>query len=72
MLDIDGTITPYDYEALPSQKVTEAILRASGKVHICLVTGRGYTSVKNIFAHLGLKNGFGAINNGSFVFDLSS
>lgn len=72
MLDIDGTITPYDYSAFPSEKVCEAILKASQKLSVSLVTGRGFASVKKILAHIGLKSGYGAINNGSYVFDIRS
>lgn len=72
MLDIDGTITPYDYSALPSEKVCEAILKASQKLTVSLVTGRGFASVKKILAHIGLQSGYGAINNGSYVFDIHS
>jgi len=72
MLDIDGTITPYDYKAFPSKKVCEAIVKASEVLTVSLVTGRGYGSVKKIIKHIGLQSGFGAINNGSYVFDIQS
>ena len=48
MLDVDGTLIPYQYDAMPSKKVREAITKAKEKVHICLVTGRSYYSTKKI------------------------
>lgn len=72
MLDIDGTIIPYDYDANPSARVTEAIKKAKEKVVISLVTGRSYASVERLVKHLGLTQGYAAVSNGSAVVDLQT
>jgi Cof subfamily protein (haloacid dehalogenase superfamily) len=72
MLDVDGTLIPYDYNLLPSDKIAEAIKKAQKKVHVCLVTGRSYHSIKGILRKLSLHSGYAVINTGSQVMDLTS
>ena len=72
MLDVDGTLIPYDYAALPSAKVAAAIKKAKEKVEICLVTGRSYATVKQILAKLQVTSGFAVINNGAYVVDIAT
>ncbi len=72
MLDIDGTLIPYDYAAMPSEKVIEAIKQAQEKLTVCLVTGRAFSSIKNILEKLEMKSGFAVINNGANVIDLKT
>lgn len=72
MLDVDGTIIPYLYDAMPSKRVREAIAKAKEKVHICLVTGRSYYSTKRILRPLGLTNGYIVIDTGAFVIDIKT
>lgn len=70
MLDVDGTLIPYDYAAIPSDKVAYAIKRAQEKVTVCLVTGRSLRFVEHILQKLDLKTGFAVVNNGAQVFNL--
>lgn len=72
LLDIDGTIVPYDYTALPSEKVKEAIGKARKKLTVCLVTGRAYGYVEPILRELDLKNGFVIVNNGANVVEIKT
>ncbi len=72
MLDLDGTLIPYDHEALPSRKVREAVKKAQGTVSICIVTGRSLHSVTNMFPLLGIKKGYAVLNNGAQVFALET
>lgn len=72
MLDVDGTLVPYDYDALPSERVAEAIQRVQKKVTVCLVTGRSYPFTKPVIKRLGLRNGFAVVNVGSHVIKLET
>ncbi len=72
MLDVDGTLIPYDYNALPSPAVVNAVKKASEKVTVCLVTGREYGFIKHILDIFGLKKGFAAVNNGANVVDIAT
>ncbi len=72
MLDIDGTLIPYDYDANPSGRVIEAVKRAQEKVTVSLVTGRSYSSVDRIVKQLDLKTGYAAVSNGSAVVNLEN
>ena len=72
MLDVDGTLIPYDYDALPSDKVASAIKKAQEKVHICLVTGRSFLSVQSILEKLSLTSGYAVIDNGARVVEIPS
>lgn len=73
MLDVDGTLIPYDYDALPSQKVIQAIKKATDMgIIVCLVTGRAYESTVHILNKLGLTKGIVVTNAGGAVFDIES
>jgi Cof subfamily protein (haloacid dehalogenase superfamily) len=72
MLDVDGTIIPYDYQALPSQKVITSLKKAQEKVTVCLVTGRSFISISNILKKLSMHSGFAVVNNGAHVIDIES
>lgn len=73
MLDIDGTIIPYEYDATPSLKVIEAIRKAVKKgITVCLVTGRALESTEHILNKLNLKDGIVVTNGGGAVFDIKT
>lgn len=72
MLDLDGTLIPYDYDALPSKKVISAVKEARKRVHISLVTGRALHTAIKIATLLDCKEGFLVINNGAQVFDIKA
>lgn len=72
MLDCDGTLIPYDYEALPSEKVASAIQKAHKKVLICIVTGRSYFWTKPIIKKLKNHVDFVVLNNGAHILDLKT
>lgn len=72
MLDIDGTLIPYDHQALPSQRIKEAINKAQEKIIVCLVTGRAYNFAEEILNHLGVNKGYIVINNGANVINIST
>lgn len=72
MLDVDGTIIPYEYAALPSPKVIAAIKKAQEKVDVFLVTGRAYNATAKILASLGMEQGYIVTNAGGVVLDLAT
>jgi Cof subfamily protein (haloacid dehalogenase superfamily) len=72
MSDVDGTLVPYDYQALPSDRVAAAVKKAQEKIVVCLVSGRGYGSLIPVMEKLSLTTGYGVFNNGALVVDLSS
>lgn len=67
MLDVDGTVTPYDYSKLPSDKVCDAIRRAQREINVCFVTGRSYPFLKLVLKKIGIDKGFAVVNNGAHV-----
>ncbi len=72
MLDVDGTIIPYDYQASPSPKVIESLKKAREKVTVCLVTGRSFVSIERILETLTMHSGFAVVNNGAHVIDIAN
>ena len=70
MLDVDGTLIPYDYDALPSEKLVKALRKVHKKISINLVTGRSAKSVLKILNELDIHSGFAVVNNGSQVINL--
>ncbi len=72
MLDIDGTLVPYDHNALPSKNIKKAIKKAQKKLTVCLITGRAYNYADEILKSLGINNGFIVINNGANVLNIST
>ncbi len=71
MLDVDGTIMPIVQNAIPSQKVTKAINKASKLLHVGLATSRPYHVAAHIFDHLQL-SGYSIINGGAQILDATS
>lgn len=69
-LDVDGTIVPYTHGATPSQKVIDAIKRASEHVAIVLATGRPYFMLEELIDILGMKDGLLVMNDGAQVMDI--
>lgn len=72
MLDVDGTLIPYQYEALPSRKLINAVKKAKTKVHVCLVTGRSLKATRRILQALQITDGFAVVDGGAFVIDIKS
>ncbi len=72
MLDVDGTIIPYDYNARPSIKVKEAIRQAGEKLSVCIVTGRSFKYTKIILENLGLTSGLAVVDGGAIVMNVST
>jgi Cof subfamily protein (haloacid dehalogenase superfamily) len=72
MLDVDGTLIPYDYNALPSDRVADAVSRAQEKVVVCLVSGRSYSFIQPVLEKLALHTGYLVVNNGANVFNIST
>lgn len=72
MLDVDGTIVPYDYDALPSAKLAKVIKKAESKVAICFVTGRSYPFLKLVLQKIGLRHGYAVVNNGAHVVNIAT
>ena len=70
MLDVDGTIIPYNYEALPSKKLIDAIKKAQEKVTVCLVTGRSLYSTKRLMHSLNINYGYAVVDNGAYVINI--
>lgn len=74
IIDVDGTILPYGTykkNAIPSERVTTAIKKASEKLRVCLATGRPYFMVSHILKHLQL-SGFAIISDGAQVIDVKT
>lgn len=72
MLDVDGTLIPYDYKAFPSDITAEAIKRAKEHVLVSVVTGRSFGFAEPILNKLGLREGFAVVNNGAQVIDIAT
>lgn len=72
MLDVDGTLVPYDFAALPSEKVAQAVKKASEKVAVCIVTGREYGFIRKVLKKLGITSGYAVVNNGANVVDIAT
>ena len=71
IIDVDGTILPYKFHALPSPRVTKAIKEASKKLTVAIATGRPYFMLTHIFRHLSM-NGLAIINDGAQVIDIKT
>jgi Cof subfamily protein (haloacid dehalogenase superfamily) len=69
-LDVDGTLVPYEYNALPSDKVAHAVRLAQDKCTVCIVTGRSYGFTKPVLEKLQITSGYVVVNNGSAIIDL--
>lgn len=71
-LDVDGTLVPYDYGALPSEKVAKAVQKAQEKISVCLVTGRGFGFVEHVLQKLDISTGLAVVNTGAVVIDIAT
>lgn len=71
MIDVDGTLIPYVANALPSLRVTQAITKASTKIHIGLATQRPYFLVEKIARQLKL-SGPSIIAGGAQIYDFTN
>lgn len=74
-LDVDGTIIPYDIPmgvGLPSEKVAEAVRKASKKLTVCLATGRPFFLLEHFLDQLGMIEGYAVINDGAQVMELGT
>ena len=71
MLDVDGTTVRYDYSALPTDNVAQAIQQAQKHVTVCLVTGRSFIFLEKVFEKLQMHSGFAVVNNGAQVVDIA-
>lgn len=72
MLDIDGTVVPYDYNALPSDRLAQTLRIAQNKIAICFVTGRSLFFLKPVLNKIGMRKGYAVVNNGANVVDLAT
>lgn len=72
MLDVDGTLIPYEFTAVPSEKVCEAIKKAQEKVKIFLVTGRAFNATLRVREKLGISSGLIVTNAGASVIDIET
>lgn len=68
MLDVDGTIMLNQKDAMPSEKVTQAINKAGKILHVGLVTARPYHMTSHLIRHLQL-SGYSIINGGAQICD---
>ena len=71
LLDVDGTLVASKADALPSQKVIEAIGRVRDKIDIGIVTGRPYQHTKAVIESLEL-TGIGVFNGGAEIVNLET
>lgn len=69
-LDVDGTLVPYVYDALPSDTVAKAVQKAQEKVTVCLVTGRSFGFIKPVLEKLDITSGYAVVNTGAVIVDL--
>lgn len=72
MLDVDGTLVPYDFAALPSDAVAAAVKKAQEKVTVCVVTGREYGFIQDVLKKLHMQKGYAVVNNGAQVVELGT
>ncbi len=71
ILDVDGTIITNKRDAMPSQKVREAIAKANKILHVGVATSRCYPVARNIIDHLKL-SGPSILNGGAEIVDFPS
>lgn len=70
MLDLDGTTIPNTPDGLPSEKVVEAIKKASKLLHVGIATSRSYYTSSAIIKRLSL-SGPSILNSGAQIIDLT-
>lgn len=71
MIDIDGTLVQNAATALPSPRVTKAILDASKKVHVGLATGRPLFMIEHLLKALSF-SGISIVNDGAQIIDVKT
>ncbi len=71
MIDCDGTLVQHEELALPSQRVSEAVHKASKKLHVGLATSRGLKEARHIAQHLDL-TGPSILNGGALIYDFQT
>ena len=71
MIDVDGTLVPNKRDGMPSEKVKNAIEKASKKIHVGIATSRPEFIVNHIFADLNL-SGPSIISGGARVIDVKT
>ena len=71
ILDMDGTTVEPRADALPSQRVKEAVAKAHGKVSVAVATGRPLPLAKPVIDALGL-HGLGVVNGGAEIVDMQT
>ena len=72
MLDIDGTVIPYNYDSLPSKRVISAVKKANELVTVCIVTGRSFIATERILKSLDVHTGYAVVDGGAYVVNLKS
>ena len=68
VLDCDGTLILSQRNALPSPAVTEAVRKASGRLHVGIATQRAIPNTIPIIKHLNL-NGPSIVAGGALILD---
>ena len=71
LLDVDGTTVASRANALPSQRVIDAVRKAQKQVHVALATGRPIHLTKLVTDALGL-HGPSVFNGGAEIIDLTN
>lgn len=72
LLDVDGTTVESQGDALPSERVIEAVQAAQNAgIHVALATGRPLDIAHPVFEALGL-TGISVLNGGSELWDLTT
>lgn len=68
MLDLDGTTVPNHAEGLPSQKVLDAIAKASKLIHVGVATSRPLAYAADLITHLNLSSPC-VLDGGAQIYD---
>lgn len=71
-LDIDGTVVPYNYNALPSDNVASTLQNIQNKISLCFVTGRSLIFLKPILKKTHMHTGYAVVNNGANVISIAT
>lgn len=67
-LDLDGTTVPSAIDAMPSERVRDAIHRAKSRVFVCIATSRPLAYAKPVIDHLDIR-GLCAVNDATQIYD---
>jgi len=71
LLDVDGTTTASNGEALPSRRVIDAVAHAQDQLHVALATGRSIELAQSVIDSLGLR-GPSVFNGGAEIIDVQN